>query len=309
MTNRVSEWLDGYINALLGERSAAGIAREAETDDDAVLMKTARKLKHHSGRSQMEPRPEFVASLEGALRQEMERTRPKIRPMPIWRLSRSRVLAGVATAAAAIMVVFLLRSAILLPVSSQRSPSTVALQQQEPGTNYAPEADSAASATSGAKADTRSNTAPPKPAAGVAAPAAAPAQARSLVEAVGEAETILVGQVTPVTGTASPAPSGTQVTISVERYLKGPLPGSQVTLRADPSSPAGALLLPGQRVLVLAKNVNGVLQPLPYPEAIFTSAAPGAAIAGDTAKSTEAGREQSLEGVIARVEGILKGGQ
>lgn len=285
MTRSIQDWLNAYIDALLGERAASAIAGEAHGDEEARLMKTARRLKYQAGKEGLEPRPEFAARLEKELREELAKARPKVRRMPSWRLSWPRALAGTAAAAAVFMAFLLLRTGTFLPTAPQAAPA--ALRQE------------AAPAAS------------PAIRAAPAAPEAASSQPSwQLAEPVAKAQTILLGQVVEVSAQAFAAPYDARVVISVQRYLKGPLPSTQVTLAAASNPALGAVFSPGERVLVMAGDLNkdGYLETLPYPQAKYIITPDGQAVAtGGGAKALEGAERLSVEEVISRIEGLLKG--
>src|SRR3972149_5854546 len=76
MARKIQDWINDYVNSLLGERSASAIAREAQSEDEVMLMKAARRLKYHSKGEALKPRAEFLAGLEKELRRELVRARP-----------------------------------------------------------------------------------------------------------------------------------------------------------------------------------------------------------------------------------------
>lgn len=311
MTHRVQDWISAYIDSLLRERKSSAIAGEAATDEEALLAREARRLKYQAREGRIVPRPEFVASLEKELRRELAEARPTVRPLPFWRRSWTTALGGMAAAAAVLMLFFLLRSAAILPGAPAAAPApslTRKLEAQATGQ----EARAPAALATPAPPAAAPTPLPATKAAGAAAKPAPLAPARPLAEVVAGAQTIFLGQVAevsapapPVAGEASPASSGVQVVLSVERFLKGPLPGSRVTLRASP----GSTFSRGERVLVMARDVNGdgVLDALDYPRSkggvgAERQVAPGAA----DVKRSEAEQVLTLEELVRQVEEALR---
>ncbi|MDP2726948.1 MAG: hypothetical protein Q8P59_05350 [Dehalococcoidia bacterium] len=300
MTHRVQDWLNAYIDALLGERSASSIAKEAQNNDEARLMQTARRLKYDAGKDGLEPRPEFVARLEKELRRELAGASPKVKRIPIWRLSWARGLAGVAAAAAVVLLLFWSRPGVMLPTAPMAAPAA-APQRQEAAPARSPVPGAAAPALGA-------------PASGAPSRPASPA----LSELVAEAQTILLGRVVEVSAApagdpagVSPSTYGARVAISVERYLKGALSSKQVVLSASSSLAPGTAFSPEERVLVMARDLNGdgVLEVLPYPQAKYSITPEGQAIAGDTAaKALNAGERLTLDELISRIESLVKSG-
>lgn len=291
MTHRVQDWISTYVDSLLGERRSSAIAGEATSDEEAVLAKAARRLKYTAGEDQLQPRPEFVASLEKELRRELAEARPDIRRMPFWRRSWATALGGVAAAAAMIVLFFWARTGSVVPTTPMAAPAAV------------PRQEAAAPLAS-----------PPPKAAGAApvAPAAAPKPpARTLADVVAEAQVIVLGQVAEVTaparpapGEASPASPGVQVVVSAERFLKGPLLDNRVTLRASP----GFTFSKGERVLVMARDVNGdgVLDVLDYPQSGSSAKPEGPSATGAAdAKKLEMEDRLVLEDLVRQIEGLL----
>ncbi|HLB12433.1 MAG TPA: hypothetical protein VJO15_05695, partial [Dehalococcoidia bacterium] len=78
MARKIQDWINAYIDSLLGERSASAIAREAQSEDEVMLMKAARRLKYHIKGEALKPRAEFLAGLEKDLRKELARTSPRV---------------------------------------------------------------------------------------------------------------------------------------------------------------------------------------------------------------------------------------
>lgn len=290
MTHRVQDWINTYIDSLLEERRASAIAGEAKSDEEAVLAKAARRLKYQAGEDQLQPRPEFVASLEKELQREMAEARPDFRRMPFWRRSWATALGGVAAAAAMVMFFF------WVSTGSVNLPSPLAAPAA------APRREAAAPLASP----------PPKEAAAQVAPAAAPKPpARTLADVVAEAQVIILGQVAEVTaparpapGEASPASPGVQVVVSAERFLKGPVLDNRVTLRATP----GFTFSKGERVLVMARDVNGdgILDVLDHPQSGNSAKPEGPSATGAAdAKKLEMEDRLVLEDLVRQIEGLL----
>ena len=303
MARKIQDWINDYVNSLLGERSASAIAREAQSEDEVMLMKAARRLKYHIKGEALKPRAEFLAGLEKDLRKELARTSPRVQNVErirFWRLSWARALGGVAAAAAMVMLFLWARTGTMVPsaplTAPDGAPAREALQEAaRPAPSTAPKPAGPAA------------LAPPAP-----APPAIPKQpGRALAEVVAEAQTIFVGQVVEAPAPSQGEPAKREVrpsdqvgvTVSVERYLKGPLPGNRVTLQAS----SGTALSKGERVLVMARDTNGdgVLEVLDYPTTRSAFAAEDGA-ATDTKKLEPQGR-LSLDELVSQVEALLVG--
>lgn len=307
MTHRVQDWINTYINSLLGERKASAIAGEAKSDDEALLAKAARRLKYQSREDQLQPRPEFAASLEQALRKDLAKASPRVRAVAFWRRSWARPLGGVAAAAAIIMVVVWSSTGTIVPTAPMEAPAaprsierTAPLQGPEGKTAGAP---------SGAAPAPRAPA--PQPSPGIAAPLPAP---RTLEQAVAEAQTILIGRVEEISSAplgdgakSSPIPPELRVIVSVERYLKGQDSGNQLALRASPAFG----LSKGARLLIMARDLkgDGVLDVLDYPQSGY-----GKTPEAQPAQGAYATKEQESEGralpdeLVRRVEVLVRGG-
>ena len=307
MTRRVQDWISGYVDALLRERSAGAIAREARSEDEALLVKAARRLKYQAVKDELEPRPEFAASLEQALRKELAKASPRVRAVAFWRLSWARTLGGVAAAAAIIMVVVWSSTGTIIPTAPMEAPAAprsierTAVVQGDEGKR--------AGAPAGAAPAPRAPA--PQPSPGIAAPSLTP---RTLEQAVADAQTILIGRLEEISSAplgdgakSSPIPPDFRVVVSVERYLKGQNSGNQLALRASPALG----LSKGARLLIMARDLkgDGILDVLDYPQSGY-----GKTSEPQPAQGAYATKEQESEGralqdeLIRRVEVLVRGG-
>ncbi|MDP2660863.1 MAG: hypothetical protein Q8R28_09050 [Dehalococcoidia bacterium] len=269
MMQKVPDWLNGYLDALLGERSTASASRQAETEEQARLMKVSRLVKRHAATGEPEPDPEFVTNLESQMRRVLAGSSPRAPLVPFWRLAWFRPLAGVTAAAAVFFLAFLLLRGPLSIVSPGTAP--VAVMREEAKAPAA--ASSPAPAASGPSASSADKAAGGQ-VSPLAPPAAAPGlSAATLAEVVSRAQTIVMvrvlGAPTAPVGPSGESPALGGIQVSVERYLKGPLPNRQLVLLVG-SADAKAFLS-ARRLLVMGGSTDafGRLRVLPDPQAAY----------------------------------------
>lgn len=305
MTSKVTDWLNDYINALLGDRSASASAGEAESEEQVRLMKVARRLKYDALDEPL-PDPQFAARLENELRRALPAARlqaagpaPRVVKMPFWNLSWLRPVGGlVAAAAVVLLAVVLLRS--VLPGAPAAAPTAALREQGQSAAAPSP-------APAPGAADTFSGAKPVAP-----APATAASSARPLEDLVRQSETILIGRVVGTSALpAQPAgapgsPYDLRAVVTVERYLKGPLPDNQVNVLASSRAGTGASFIPGERLVIMtgAPAPAGELPLMPDPQASI-DLGPSPQAGAQSPKDAQ-GRPSEPE-LIARIEAAVKG--
>jgi len=321
MTRDIQDWLNDHIDALLGDRSASPAASESTNEEQAHLMKAVRQLKLGASREEPHPDADFMARLESEMLQAMPGAKPKpernpqpgVVWSPFWNLSWFRPVAGVAAAAAVLLLaVLLLRSVPTMSGTTALAPAAPSVMREQA---KAPAAASEGPATFGATQDSASETKSVAPAGAAAVPSVS---SRPLPDLVAQAQTILVGRVLAV-DPALPSPGApatpqnvTRVTVAVERYLKGRLSAQQATLLTGPSGPSAMPIAPGQRVLVMAgpANSNGDLTIFPDRQAAYILTPDGQAVAAGAPPTTAGVTSRLTESdLIAQIEAIVKNGQ
>ncbi|MDO8692281.1 MAG: hypothetical protein Q7R39_20100 [Dehalococcoidia bacterium] len=315
MRQRIPDWLNEYVDALLGERSASSSARKAETEEQARLMKISRRLKRHAARGDPDPDPEFVANLESQMRGVLADSSPRVRRVPFLRLAWVRPLAGVAAAAAVFFLAFLLLRGPLFTVSPAAAPVAVMREQAQAPAQAPPVATIPAPAAGGPSASSAD-----KSAAGQTSPISPPAavpgpSAVTLAEVVSRAQTIAIVTVLatpslPGLPPGVPPPGGQTVAVSAERYLKGALPDKQWILQIG--SVNAETFLYGRRLLVMIGSREGDAFPfkrvLPDPQAAYFLTPDG--LASPLIQSNPPAPGDLTEAqLVGQIEAIVKGGQ
>ncbi len=307
---KVPDWLNGYLDELLGERSTSSAARQAETEEQAHLMKVSRQLKRHAGKGDPDPDPEFVADLESQMRRILANSRTNVTRIPFWGLAWFRPVAGVTAAAAVFFLAFLLLRGPLLIVSPAEAPASV-MREQVRAPAPAPSPAPAASGPAASAADKAAGQASP-----LAPPAAAPAvSASTLADVVGRAQTIAIVTVLatpslPGLPPGVPPPGGQTVAVSAERYLKGAFPDKQWIMQVGSVNAETSLI--GRRLLVMIGSREGDAFPfprvLPDPQASYVLTPDGlAAPLSQSGPPAPAGLTEAQ--LVGQIETILRGGR